>query len=118
MDAPRESTPAFLSHAMWCSAVVSAQFIAGKAARAAIFLAHYDVTALPAMIAITAAVSILLVLANARILRRVSPATLIPGLCAVSGGGLLVSWGLLLTSPLVAGPLVYLIVSGVGPMLG
>jgi hypothetical protein len=103
---------------MWCSAVVSAQFIAGKAARDAIFLAHYDVTALPAMIAITAAVSILLVLANARILRRVPPATLIPWLCAVSGAGLLASWGLLVTFPRVAGPLVYLIVSGLGPMLG
>jgi hypothetical protein len=103
---------------MWASAVVSAQFIAGKAARDAIFLAQYDVTALPVMIASTAAVSILLVMANARILRRVPPATLIPWLCAASGVGLLVSWGLLLMYPRVAGPLVYLIVSGVGPMLG
>jgi hypothetical protein len=103
---------------MWASAVVSAQFIAGKAARDAIFLAQYDVTALPVMIACTAAVSILLVMANARILRRVPPATLIPWLCAASGAGLLLSWGLLLMSPRVAGPLVYLIVSGVGPMLG
>jgi len=103
---------------MWCSAVVSAQFIAGKAARDAIFLAQYEVTALPAMIAVTAAVSILLVLVNARILRRVPPATLIPWLCAVSSGGLLLSWALLLMYPRVAGPLVYLIVSGLGPMLG
>jgi hypothetical protein len=103
---------------MWGSAVVSAQFIAGKAARDAIFLAQYEVTALPAMIAATAGVSILLVMANARILRRIPPATLIPWLCAASGGGLLLSWGLLLMYPRVAGPLVFLIVSGVGPMLG
>jgi ATP:ADP antiporter, AAA family len=118
MDAPRESTPAVITHAMWASAVVSAQFIAGKAARDAIFLAHHDVTALPLMIAATAAVSIALVMANARILRRVPPARLIPWLCAASGGGLLVSWGVLLMSPPLAGPLVYLVVSGVGPMLG
>src|SRR5262249_18413377 len=65
-----------------------------------------------------AAVSILLVMANARILRRIAPAALIPWLCAASGAGLLVSWAILLTYPRVAGPLVYLIVSGLGPMLG
>ena len=38
---------------MVCSGVVTAQFIAGKATRDALYLAHLDVTTLPAMVIAT-----------------------------------------------------------------
>ena len=52
--------------AMICSAAVSAQFIAAKATRDALYLAHLDVTTLPVMVIATAVVSILLVVASSR----------------------------------------------------
>ena len=57
---------------------VGAQFVAGKAARDALFLANLDVTALPTMVVATAAFSILLVALSSRGLRRVPPGTLDP----------------------------------------
>ena len=42
---------------MICSGAVSAQFIAGKATRDALYLANLDVTTLPAMVIATAAFS-------------------------------------------------------------
>jgi uncharacterized membrane protein len=59
------SDPAVLI-AMICSAAVSAQFIAGKATRDALYLANLDVTTLPAIVIGTAVVSILLVIASSR----------------------------------------------------
>src|SRR5690349_21365758 len=102
MGVPRATTPASLSATMWCSAVLSAQFIAGKAARDAIFLANNDVTALPLMIAAAAGFSILLVMLNSQLLRRMAPATLIPFLSVITGVSLLVAWGLLTWAPRVA----------------
>ena len=64
--------------AMICSAAVSAQFIAGKATRDALYLANLDVTTLPTMVIATAVVSILLVMASSRGLQEVAPATFVP----------------------------------------
>ena len=55
---PRPALDPAVLTAMICSGVVSAQFIAGKATRDALYLAHLDVTTLPAMVVVTAAVSI------------------------------------------------------------
>jgi hypothetical protein len=52
---------------------VSAQFIAGKATRDALYLANLDVTTLPTIVIATAVVSILLVIASSRGLQRVAP---------------------------------------------
>ena len=52
---PRSSVPA----------VVTAQFVGGKAARDALFLAQLDVTSLPAMVIATSIFSIALVAVNA-----------------------------------------------------
>jgi hypothetical protein len=41
---------------MLCAAGVTAQFIAGKATRDALYLGSLDVTSLPAMVIVTAAV--------------------------------------------------------------
>src|SRR4030095_8356034 len=107
-----------LTTAMVCSGAVSAQFIAGKATRDALYLANLDVTTLPAMVIATAAFSILLVFASSRGLRKTSPATFVPVAFAVSAALLLASWLLALVMPAVAAQAVYLQISGLGPMLG
>jgi hypothetical protein len=104
--------------AMICSGAVSAQFIAGKATRDALYLAHLDVTTLPIMVVATAVVSILLVIAGSHSLRRFSPGTFVPAAFAVSGVLFLGSWLLLGWAPRLAAQAVYLQISGLGPMLG
>ena len=70
--------------AMVCFAALTAEYVAGKAARDALYLAHLDVTTLPAMVIATSAVSIALVAANAKVAARIAPSTLVPALFAVS----------------------------------
>jgi ATP:ADP antiporter, AAA family len=104
--------------AMVCAGGVSAQFIAGKATRDALFLASLDVTSLPAMVVATAAFSILLVAFSSRVLRSVAPGTFIPMAFGVSALLLLVDWALIGIAPSLAAQAVYLQISGLGPMLG
>ncbi len=104
--------------AMICSAAVSAQFIAGKATRDALYLANLDVTTLPTIVIGTAIVSILLVFASSRGLQKVAPATFVPIAFALSGILLVASWLLTFSMPVLAARLVYLQISGLGPMLG
>ena len=103
---------------MLCAAAVAAQFIAGKAVRDALYLASLDVTSLPAMVMATAVVSIGLVAATSKGLREVSPATFVPIAFILSAVMLIVEWLLLPFAPRTAAILVYLQVSGVGPLLG
>jgi hypothetical protein len=107
-----------VSAAMVCSAAVTAQFIAGKAMRDALFLAHYDVTTLPAMVAATSAVSILLAFANSQALSRVAPGVFVPFTFVAGAVLLLAEWLLFYAAPKLAAGAVYLQVSGIGPMLG
>ena len=104
--------------AMICSGAVSAQFIAGKATRDALYLANLDVTTLPSIVIGTAALSILLVFASSRGLQKVAPATFVPVAFALSGLLLFASWLLTFSMPVLAARLVYLQISGLGPMLG
>ena len=103
---------------MVCAAAVGAQFVAGKAARDALFLANLDVTALPAMVVATAAFSILLIALSSRGLRRVAPGTFVPAAFAISAALLLADWALMPVAPKLAAVALYLQVSGLGPMLG
>ena len=103
---------------MVCSGVVSAQFIAGKATRDALYLAHMDVTTLPLMVIATAVFSILLVAVSSRSLRKVAPGTFVPAAFAVSAALLLGAWALLAWAPTLAAQAIYLQISGLGPMLG
>jgi hypothetical protein len=118
MASSRTETDSAVLTAMVCSGVVSAQFIAGKATRDALYLAHLDVTTLPAMVIATAAISILLVAASSHSLRRVAPGTFVPAAFAVSAALLLGSWALLEWVPKLSAQVVYLQISGLGPMLG
>ncbi len=104
--------------AMICSAAVSAQFIAGKATRDALYLANLDVTTLPAIVIGTAVVSIFLVMASSRVLQKVSPSVFVPIAFTLSGLLLFASWVLTFSMPVLAARLVYLQISGLGPMLG
>src|SRR5262245_30510946 len=104
--------------AMIGSAVVSAQFIAGKATRDALYLAHLDVTTLPAIVIATAVVSILLVFVSSRTLRSITPGTFVPTAFAISAALLLGAWFLLGSQPRLAAQVVYLQISGLGPILG
>jgi hypothetical protein len=104
--------------AMICSGAVSAQFIAGKATRDALYLANLDVTTLPTIVIGTAIVSILLVIASSLGLQKVSPVTFVPVAFGLSGALLFLSWLLTFSMPVLAARLVYLQISGLGPMLG
>jgi hypothetical protein len=104
--------------AMICSGAVSAQFIAGKATRDALYLAHLDVTSLPVIITVTAVVSILLVFASSRALRSIAPGTFVPAAFAVSAALLFGSYFLLEWAPRATAQAVYLQIAGLGPMLG
>ncbi len=100
------------------SALIGAQYIAGKAARDAMFLAAFDASMLPRMIIGTSLFSITLVLASAWLLRRVQPAAWVPAAFAVSSLLLFAEWTVAGSGPGVAASLLYLQVSGLGPMLG
>ena len=103
---------------MICSGAVSAQFIAGKATRDALYLANLDVTTLPAIVIGTAVLSIALVFAVSRGLRQVSPVTFVPLAFLLSGLMLFGCWLLTYSMPVLAARLVYLQISGFGPLLG
>jgi AAA family ATP:ADP antiporter len=104
--------------AIICAGAVGAQFVGGKAARDALFLAQVDVTSLPAMVVATSIFSIALVAVNAKGVSRLSPARFVPWAFAASAILLIAEWALTFTSPKLAAVLVYLHISGVGPILG
>jgi ATP:ADP antiporter, AAA family len=104
--------------AIVCAGAVTAQFVGGKATRDALFLASLDYTALPAMLIATSACSILLVAANTRISQKISPALFVPASFWVSGVLFLAEWLLTYRVPKIAAVVVYLHISGAGPLLG
>ncbi len=104
--------------AMVASAMVTAQFIAGKATRDALFFANYDVTVLPTMVIATAVVSILFAIGSSKAFSRMSPSVFVPLAFAASAVLLVVEWLLLPIFPKAAASIVYLQISGIGPMLG
>ena len=102
---------------MMCAAAVTAQFVGGKATRDALFLTSLDVTALPAMLMATSVFSILLVTAHGRLGRLVAPAVLVPLSFTLSGALFVAEWFFRSAAPSATAILVYLHVSGAGPML-
>ena len=118
MSASRSDSNAGVRTAMVGAAVVTAQFIAGKSARDAMYLAHLNVTSLPLMIAAASVASLGLVAVSAAALRRMSAGTFVPLSFLVSALLLTIEWLLALSNGRVAAPLVYLHVSGLGPILG
>ena len=107
-----------MSTAIICAAAVTAQFVGGKAARDALFLDQLDITALPAMVIATSIFSIALVAINAKGVSRLSPTRFVPWAFAVSAALLMAEWMLTFVAPALAAVVVYLHVSGLGPILG
>ena len=102
---------------MLCAATVTGQFVAGKALRDTLFLTSLDISALPAMLIGTSAVSLVLVALYGRIGSRVHPATLVPTTFAASGLLYLAEWLLRPVAPQAGAIALYLHISAAGPLL-
>jgi len=118
MDSSRWKLGSPLVTAMLGSAVVGAQYIAGKAARDALFLANFETSSLPTMIIGTAIFSIVLVVASSRALRHMAPASWVPVAFGATALLMLAEWVLAASAPSLAARTMYLLVSGFGPLLG
>jgi ATP:ADP antiporter, AAA family len=103
---------------MLCAGAVTAQFVAGKAVRDALYLGNLDVTTLPAMVVVTSISSFFFVALTSKALRRVAPGAFVPLAFGVSALLLLLEWALVSTAPRLAAQIVYLHISGFGPLLG
>lgn len=110
--------PSAVVNAMFCSSLVAAQFVAGKAARDALFLARLEVTSLPVMLIATAVVSIAFVAASSRGMSRFSPVQFVPLLFTASAALFFAEWLLTPAAPKFSAVLVYFHVSALGPILG
>jgi len=103
--------------AMICAAAVSAQFVSGKATRDSLFLTSFAITTLPTMMMATSLCAILLVAAQARGAGKIRPATLVPASFVLSGLLFLGEWLFRSDAPSTVAVIVYLHVSGAGPLL-
>ncbi len=103
--------------AMVAAMVMIAQHIAAKATRDALFLTHFDVSRLPALMMVSAALSVAAVLLMSRLLTRFGPARLIPPLYALSALLLAVQWSLTTSMPRVASVALYLHASALNSIL-
>jgi ATP:ADP antiporter, AAA family len=111
------ATSRSMTYAIFCAAVVAAQFAAGKATRDALFFTSLHVTTLPAMVTATSVCSIVLVVLQARAVRFVTPARLVPAAFTASGLLFAAEWLFRDRAPAVAAVVLYLHVSGAGPLL-
>jgi hypothetical protein len=114
---PASNLPSSTMTAMLSAAAVTAQFVSGKATRDALFLTSLDYTALPAMLIATSICSLILVAFHAKGARRISPSVLVPLTFVASGLLFLAEWLLRSAYPATAAVVVYLHVSGAGPLL-
>ncbi len=103
--------------AMCCAAAVSAQFVGGRATRDALFLTSLGVAALPAMLIATSVCSLLLVAVQARWAGAIAPRRLVPAAFVASGALFLGEWLVRSTAPSATAIVVYLHISGAGPLL-
>ena len=99
------------------AAGVIAQFVAGKAARDALFLARFDVTDLPLMVMAASVFSIACALLMSRAMSRVSPVRLLPLAFVASAVLVVLEWMLGRTSPRAGAVVFYLHMLGLAPVL-
>ncbi len=97
-----------LQAATLCAAIVSAQCLAARATRDALFLTSLDLTILPAMLVAAAGCSMLCLIWYGRASRAVAPARLTAAILAFSGTLFLAEWVLRPAAPALTGVLVYL----------
>ncbi|HSR66479.1 MAG TPA: hypothetical protein VLU25_00930 [Acidobacteriota bacterium] len=116
MSGPTETQKVVLAAAVTAGAMIAHQ-LAGKAARDALFLSHYDVTSLPLMLVGSALFSIAVVLAATTFMTRLTPGRLIPAAFAASAVLQIGLWGVLQVSPRLAAVLFYLHIAAFGSVL-
>lgn len=85
-----------------------AQQVASKATRDALFLSHFGVRMLPAMMGVSAVTSLFAALWLSRMILRHTPAKVVPVGVGASSVVLLATWGLSFPAPRVAALLLYL----------
>jgi hypothetical protein len=117
MTPDREAHGLELALAGATATVMIAHQVAAKAARDSLFLTHFDVTALPAMMIAGALTSAAAVLVMARALSRHGPARLIPPIFALSGVLFLVEWLAMGVEPRLVTVAYYLHISVLGSIL-
>ncbi len=112
--------PATLAHrhptlfAIGVAVVMIAQQVAGKAARDALFLSHFDVTQLPKAVIAGALVSLLGVLAMTHLLTRFGPGRAVPSVFALSAALFMIERALLDRAPGFTAGMLYLHMTGFG----
>ena len=97
--------------------LILAAHVGAKATRDALFLSHFEATALPRAMMAAAVVSLGFSLALARLLSRFSPARVTPAVFMVSGLIFVAEWLLLPSAPRGVAALVYLHLAGFGAVL-
>src|SRR4051812_18234783 len=104
--------------AAFCAAAVTAQLVAGKATRDALFLTSLSYTALPTMLMVTAVCSMVLVAGYGRGTTRLGSGRFVPASFVASSVLFVIAWATRAQAPAVTAVLVYLHVSAIGPLLG
>lgn len=121
MSAPRLPTIAATvvgtRAAAFTSAALIAHQVAGKAARDALFLSSFSVSALPPVMATGSVLSLVAALWLSRLLARHSPAVVLPILFASSMCGLVIEWAIGQVSPAATAIAVFLHIAVFGPLL-
>jgi len=102
---------------MFCAAAVTGQFVASKATRDALFLTSLSFHALPTMLIVASACSILLVAAHARWSTKLAPSALPQILFAASGTLFLCEWAVRFAAPAATAVLLFIHTSAMGPLL-
>jgi hypothetical protein len=88
--------------------------VGGKATRDALFLSHYPPELLPTMVILAGVLTLALVMAVSRLLRRRGPTRLIPAVFAVSGVLCVAEWALVHRFPAVVAIVLYFHVVALG----
>ena len=94
--------PAAARVAAITSAAMIAQQVAGKATRDAFYLSSFDVTTLPAMMGVSAVLSLVAALWLSRLMMRHTPARVVPLGFGAGAAILLATWGLSFSAPRLA----------------
>ena len=90
------------------AAAIIAQQVGGNAIRDGLFLSYYTVQSLPYFMAGSAVLAIAAAQVSGRLLARIGPVRIVPGLFALSAGLFFVEWALLGWQPRAAAALLYL----------
>ena len=112
----RDTRPIIVAASVAATAMIAFQ-VSAKATRDAFFLSMYPVTWLPAMMAGTSALALILAYASTRALSARGPDRIIPSAFAASGVLLLGEWGLSLVAPGPASVLLYIHYGCLGALL-